>query len=248
MYRKAKVYAVILAGGQGSRFGDSVPKQFLPLDDNNCSALSMILTSFRRSDVVDNIIIVCHNAYHDLCQHEVNQVQVYQYSKKPMDIVNGGKTRQQSTYNGIKLIDDPNAIVLIHDGARPFVSQEVILQLVEKAFDYGAVNLVSPSVDTMVSSSDGQLMLGIADRRQLWRGLTPQAFRCNLLTHAHHLANKQQDHNATCDCSLVQKYTNQPVSLLVTNELSPKITYPHDIELIKALCLIRDAQGQTNGS
>lgn len=127
-----KTYAIILASGSGSRFGSDLPKQFVKIGDK--TILEYTLDTFEKSYSIDEIILVITPQYIKKAQEIVKQNNYNKISK----IIGGGKSRKESSYLGINTIDDSEANVLIHDCARPFVSQETISKCVKSLSKYKA--------------------------------------------------------------------------------------------------------------
>ena len=138
-----KKYVIVVAGGKGLRMGGELPKQFIPLE--NRPVLMRTLDAFYAYDSAIQVILVLprdHQPYwQELCRE-------YDFAV-PHRIADGGATRFHSVQNGLALVDEPEALVAVHDGVRPFVSCEVINRCYEEAEKYGAVVPVIPVVETV---------------------------------------------------------------------------------------------------
>lgn len=231
MYKLGKVYAVILGGGIGSRLKSNTPKQFLKIGDR--TVLEHTIEKFNENRYIDDIILVI-NSKHRKIELENKILNKY---KKVISIVDGGKTRRESTYNGLKLIKDDNSLVLIHDGVRPFVSHRTINGCIEELEEYGAVYPAVPSADTLIKTNDALIIEDIPIRKYMMRGQTPQCFRTEIIKEAHLLAQDDAgvDDEVTNDCGLVQRYKLCKIKVAEGNRENIKITYPEDLILIQKL-------------
>ncbi|SCG81921.1 2-C-methyl-D-erythritol 4-phosphate cytidylyltransferase [Proteiniborus sp. DW1] len=224
--------AVILAGGTGSRMGIvDKPKQFI--DIYGKPIIAYTLEVFDNHPEIDCIAVVCLKEWMDdlrilLRKHEINKVKW---------IVDGGQTRQESVYNAINTLSNEykdNDILIIHDSVRPLVSHKIISSNISGAKEFGAVNTVIPSADTIVKSIDGDTIKEVPARSELFVGQTPQSFKFSLIREAHDNAIKQNNLNSTDDCQLVLGL-GQKVHLVMGEKLNFKITSFDDLLLLKAI-------------
>ncbi len=183
--------ALILMGGEGKRLGGSFPKQFHALD--TLKVYQHTLEAFKRSALFQEIILVCHPDWVEMVQDETSLF-------PEVKVIVGGKTRQASSWEGLRACHPNCQYVMIHDAVRPFVSQEILQNNAEAVLKYGAVDTVIPLADTVVMTNDGSTIDSIPSRDQLRRGQTPQTFSFPLICEAHELTSQT---NATDDCSLV---------------------------------------------
>lgn len=224
-----KVYALILAGGEGKRFGNSLPKQFLKLGDK--SLLEWAIEPFELTAYVDEIVLVVNERYLSFAE---NLLRIRKYSKLQKVIV-GGKTRQESSRFGIKSVDDKDGLVLIHDAARPFVFVEDIERLVSELESFRAVTLAIPVKETVAFAEDF-IVEDIPSREKLFVVQTPQGFHLPLIREAHNRALKEGFSDAPDDCSLILRYFKwEKIKLLLGRPWNIKITYPHDLKLAEIL-------------
>lgn len=192
-----KVYAVILAGGRGSRLGSEIPKQFLMLGRKPLIAWSV--DTFESSESIDGITIVVPKEFAEKTKKLARELKW----GKIIGIAEGGATRQASSKNGIdSLACEDDDILLLHDAARPFVKQETIRDCISVAKEYGAAASYVPVSDTIAEIRNGQVT-GILPRETLYSAQTPQAFRCGIIRQAHAAAASMGEHSATDDVSLV---------------------------------------------
>lgn len=228
--------ALILAAGTGSRMGNAdKPKQFLNV--YNKPLLVHTVEIFEVNDDIEQIVIVTNKEY-------IDQVKVWckQYDlTKVKNVVAGGDSRQISVYNGLKGVEAIKAkdddIIVIHDAARPLVSQAIIKNNIEACKLYGAVDTVMPASDTIIRSIDKKIIKEIQNRSELFQGQTPQTFKFGIIKKAHEEAKKNNDTDTTDDCKLVIK-NGVSVYLVQGSRLNFKITTFDDLMILKALLKI----------
>ena len=222
---KLKTYAIILASGSGNRFGSELPKQFCKIE--NKTLLEWSVEAFNNSDCIDKIILVINEEY----KQKASEILSNKY-KKLSKIIIGGKTRKDSSFNGVSSIDETQANVLIHDCARPFVSQRLISECVNALNSYLAIGIGINSSDTIVEIENNTIK-NIPQRNKLRKIQTPQAFKLSIIKKAHELA--KEDNDFTDDCGLVVKYNLAEVFMIEGEEGNIKITYPNDIKIAQIL-------------
>ena len=219
-----KKHIVIVAGGKGLRMGGDIPKQFLPVCGK--PVLMRTMEAFHTYDAAIHIILVLpvsQQAYwKELCQE-------YQFSLSH-DIANGGDTRFHSVMNGLAMVEG-NGLVGVHDGVRPFVSQEVIARCYEEAEACKAVIPVIDVVETVRHLTEEGSETVPRDRYKLVQ--TPQVFEVELLRRAY-----QQTYTDlfTDDASVVEAL-GEKVYLVKGNRENIKLTTPFDLKLAEILCL-----------
>lgn len=215
-------YAIIVAGGTGSRFGSAIPKQFLPL-----AGLPVLMHSITRFiDAQARVIVVLPreqvNLWHDLCQQ-------YTFSL-PVSIVTGGDSRFQSVKNALSTIDaTPGDVIAVHDGVRPLVTAEIIKNAYTEAAIHGSAIPVVPVTDS-IREIDGDHSAAI-DRSRLVAVQTPQAFNAAMLKNAYNVAF---DPSFTDDASVVER-AGHSIHLINGDTCNIKITHPGDIEIAEIL-------------
>ena len=218
-----KKYAIIVAGGKGLRMGGELPKQFIPVEGR--PVLMRTLDRFHACDSGIRIILVLprdHQPYwQELCRE-------YDF-RVPHRIAGGGPTRFHSVQNGLALVDDPEALVAVHDGVRPFVASEVIEACYREAEAHGAVVPVIPVVET-VRQLVGEASVTVP--RDAYRLVqTPQTFRASLLRRAY----EQPFCEAFTDDASVVEALGEAVCLVEGNRENIKLTTPYDLIVAKAL-------------
>jgi 2-C-methyl-D-erythritol 4-phosphate cytidylyltransferase len=152
--------------------------------------------------------------------------------------VAGGETRQESSKIGLDCCDKKTKYVLIHDGVRPFISNETINELIASVETHKAVDTVIPSADTIVQINKNNFIDTIPDRSFLRRGQTPQAFEYQLIKKAHQAALNGNIKNSTDDCALVMQMSH-PVFTVMGDKQNMKITYPIDLHIADKLFQLR---------
>ena len=210
--------AVILAGGTGSRAGEGAPKQFRLLE-NGKTVLETCVAAF--AGLVDDICVVTHPDYRERTRQLLQN--------KTVSIVDGGKERWESSWNAIQALDDKEANVLIHDCARPFVSERIIRDVCQALETHKAVTVAVPLTDTLYYVANG-CVADIPQRADFMRAQTPQAFRLSLIREAYEWA--LQDPNGvavTDDCGIVKRYMPEQLIFIVAGEENNrKLTYKED--------------------
>ena len=230
--------AVILAGGIGARVGGNTPKQLLPLSDGH-SVLEHAVNAFEQSPHIHEICIVMHPDY---IMH-AEQMLLANAWQKVRYIIPGGKERWESSVQAIKLLGDEakgeQANLLLHDAARPFVSQDIIARVCEALEEHEAVTVAIPSTDTVYEMVDGKVAR-IPNRATIMRAQTPQAFRLELIAEAYAKALGADICDvpacsachlpATDDCGIVHEHMPQmPIYIVEGEEQNKKITFKEDI-------------------
>ena len=225
MLEGKQIGALILMAGEGKRLGNSVPKQFIPLGDK--PVYRHTLETFLRVNFFDEILLVCHPDWVEKVREETGSLGVR--------VVSGGETRQASSLLGLKGFSAPPEVVVIHDGVRPFVSEEILRKNAVDALRFGAVDTCIPSADTLVYAPGGREIAEIPHRADFLRGQTPQSFRWELIVRAHEEALRRGT-TATDDCRLVLDL-GEPVHVVLGSETNIKITTALDLIVAKQLML-----------
>lgn len=222
--------AVVLAAGQGRRMGSDVAKQFLML--NGKPLIYYSLAVFERSPV-DTVILVTGADEIEYCRREI--VERYHF-QKVRAIVAGGKERYHSVYQGLCAVNksqavSQNGIVLIHDGARPLVSLEIIERAIEGARKYHACVAAMPVKDTIKIVDRDGFSAGTPDRSTLWQMQTPQAFSYHLIFSAYKklLSREEYQVGVTDDAMVVESMTDTKVKMIRGDYSNMKVTTPEDM-------------------
>ncbi|MBQ9864515.1 MAG: 2-C-methyl-D-erythritol 4-phosphate cytidylyltransferase [Bacteroidales bacterium] len=224
--------AVILAGGTGSRMGMDKPKQFADLGGR--MVIECSIDAFDQAVGIDEVAVVIHPDWKDYMQSVVEK----NSWRKVRRLIDGGTERYMSSLNAIAayldMPDDTNLI--IHDAARPFVSQEVIARVVESLRHHEAVGVGIPSTDTVwevrqdFDPTLSKFIVRIPERSTMWRAQTPQAFRLPLIRDAYQVALQDPQFRATDDCCVVRRYLpSVKVYIVEGEEQNRKITFKEDL-------------------
>ncbi len=226
MYYMKKNLAIVLAGGTGSRTGESLPKQFLLLREK--PILLHTLEKFELHGDIDDIILVTHGNY----IKQTKQILEGKGFTKLVGIMEGGEARQDSSRMGV-IAADPNEYenILIHDGARPFLSKKIIDEVLVALKDHSAVTVAVETTDTILVLDEKNYIGDVPDRKTLRRVQTPQGFKLQLIREAHQKAIQENIFNSSDDCLLVSRMKLAPVYVVDGSPLNIKITYPMDLML-----------------
>lgn len=224
------IVALIAAGGLGVRMGTSRRKQFLELGGR--PILVHTLEAFDSHPQVDRLVVVVPVTDLNYCRQEIIPgAGLY----KPVMLVSGGQHRQESVYNGLQAIRANDAIVLIHDGARPLLTTQLITACIEGAQQWRACIPALPIQDTLKQVDRQGMIERTVSRSTLFRAQTPQAFDLSLIKDAHARA-RHHGWQATDDAALVERM-GVAVRMVEGSWENIKITRPHD--LLRAEMILR---------
>ncbi|MFC1931262.1 2-C-methyl-D-erythritol 4-phosphate cytidylyltransferase [Chloroflexota bacterium] len=220
--RKQKTGAVIVAAGKSERMGD-VDKLFVLLGGK--PLLFWSAQAFQKCPGIDQIVVVVSDENETKCRHLVTGGEW----SKVSDVCLGGQRRQDSVAEGLKRLDRC-AWVVIHDGARPLVTVDLIERGLEAARETGAAVAAVPVTDTIKLAGDDRIVHQTPPRQNLWAIQTPQVFRTGMITEAYQKTND----DVTDDASLVEQL-GYPVKLYPGSYDNIKITTPEDLALVEVL-------------
>lgn len=230
MNRNSKTVAIVLAAGQGRRMHSSVQKQYLLLRDKPLIYYS--LKAFQDS-FIDEIILVTGSGEEEYCRNEI--IDRYHFSKVKK-IVAGGMERYHSVANGLKAADE-GGYVFIHDGARPLLTEEILLRAYDAVREYHACVVGMPVKDTIkVIDEDGFAKL-TPNRESIWQIQTPQVFDVELAKEAYgRLIEREEEIKAdgiqiTDDAMVVETLMHHPVKLIEGSYKNIKITTQEDLKI-----------------
>ena len=224
-----RMVAVVLGGGVGTRFGAALPKQLLTLAGK--TLVEHCVGAFAEAPGIDETVLVMPPDYHEDARRIVGgQVSV---------IIEGGVTRSDSVRNALVYLTAryPAAEtgVLLHDAARPLVSQQIIADCAAALDKHDAIGTAVPTSDTILVVADG-VIAGVPPRETLDRAQTPQGFRLETIVRAHALAAADPAFAPTDDCGVVLRYLpDVPVHIVQGSERNIKVTYPSDLPIAEAL-------------
>lgn len=220
------ISAIVLAGGRGKRMNYHKSKQFIEIKGK--PVLVYTLEKFIYNKSIDEVILVLPEDEVDYCKKEVLQ----KYSLKVDRIVIGGKERQDSVFNALEAMEKTD-IVLIHDGARPFISEKIIEEGIKYANIYGAAAPGVTPKDTIKIKNEDNISVDTPDRNTLVAVQTPQCFKYDEIYQCHRKI-KEENAIVTDDTSVVERYGHK-VYLYEGDYTNIKITTPEDLILAERL-------------
>ncbi|MBQ8280511.1 MAG: 2-C-methyl-D-erythritol 4-phosphate cytidylyltransferase [Roseburia sp.] len=222
-----KTTAIVLAGGSGKRMNSKVHKQYLLINEK--PVLYYSLKAFEDSQVSDIILVVGAGEV-EYCKKDI--VEKYGF-RKVKAIVEGGKERYHSVYEGLKAATETD-YVLIHDGARPFVSQPIIERTIDAVCQHQACVVGMPVKDTIKIVDDQTYAKDTPNRSNVWMVQTPQAFAYPLIYDAYTRMLAEEDSAITDDAMVVERMTDYKVKLIEGSYQNIKITTPEDLIIAEA--------------
>ena len=220
--------AIITAAGSGQRMNSSKKKQFIEIEGK--PILLHTLDKFIKAQCFNSIIITCPAL--DVGFLEDLLFGKFDYERNQISIIPGGKRRQDSVYNALKIIDETTEIVAIHDSVRPFVKVSEIIESVELAKKYGAVTLAHPVKNTIKQVENNHIIKTL-DRKNLWEIYTPQTFKVMLIKKAHEFA-RSKNLTVRDDAELVE-ILGKDVYVLKGSSENIKVTNQFDLEIAKII-------------
>lgn len=226
-----KKIAILTAAGIGSRMNLDIPKQFLNINDKPVIIYTM--EAFDRHPDIDGIIVVCLDGWHDILKSYAREFEI----NKLVSVVSGGSTGQESIKRGIneaRRLYDSDSMVLIHDGNRPMISQEIISNSIAVCSTHGNAIATIPCTEVVIECEDMENATNLLDRDKLRRTQTPHAFILDDLLKAHKEAEEKGMVNEAASCSLYMKL-NKPIYFSVGSEKNIKLTTRDDLDIFEAL-------------
>lgn len=226
----AKSAAIVLAAGQGKRMQSHVQKQFLLLNDR--PLITYALEAFENSPV-DQIILVTGSDEIRYCREKI--AEKYGFSKVTK-VITGGRERYHSVYEGLKAAKGAE-YVLIHDGARPLLNQEIISRALEGAKEYGACVVGMPVKDTIKTAGADGFVASTPNRSTLWQVQTPQAFFYPWISQAYEklFSREEYQQGVTDDAMILEAMTSHKVKLIEGSYFNIKVTTPEDMAVAEVL-------------
>lgn len=217
---------IIVAAGSGKRMNLGINKQYLKLEEKEMIAHT--IDAFYNNGNIDEIIICIKKEEEEFFINEI----LNKYNYENIKIAYGGEERQDSIYNALKEINKNCEVVLIHDGARPFINDDIINRSIEVAKEKQAVVVGVPVKDTIKVVENG-LIKHTPQRSSLWSAQTPQTFKYDLIMKAYEEAYKNNYYGT--DDSMLVEFIGQSVSMIMGSYNNIKITNPEDINIARKI-------------
>jgi 2-C-methyl-D-erythritol 4-phosphate cytidylyltransferase len=217
-----KTVTIIPAGGTGRRMGGEIPKQYLLIA--GIPILAHTLSAFQCSPLIDEIYLAVPEG--DIREVRRTVIERYSFSRVRL-ILAGGRERQDSVKNALAHVREEHRVIVIHDGVRPFVTEELIERAVAGAKEHGAVSTGVPVRDTVKEVDGAGRVVKTVPREGLWLTQTPQAFRREVILAAYERAEADGFYG-TDDASLVER-TGIPVRMILGDRDNIKVTMPEDL-------------------
>ncbi len=222
-----KIAAIVLAAGQGKRMNSDIHKQYLLLKEK--PVLYYSLQAFEKSGV-DTIVLVAGKGEISYCEQEI--VARYGFNKVKK-IIEGGRERYHSVYEGLKVLPKDTEYVLIHDGARPMLTETIIQNTINAVQEHKACVVGMPVKDTIKITDEKQFAAQTPNRANVWAVQTPQAFSYDIVWRAY-TALMEHEIPVTDDAMVVETFLGYPVKLVEGSYQNIKITTPEDLLIAEA--------------
>lgn len=224
--------AIIIAGGSGKRMGQSIPKQFIHINDK--PVIIYTLEGFQRHPQIDAIEVVCLEGWHEVLWAYAKQFGI----TKLKWVVSGGATGQESIRNGVFNLEGKASeedTIIIHDGIRPLVDESVLSDVIRKCHEYGNAVTSLPYNEQIFTTEDGTSTTQYIPRETLRRVSTPQAYRFGKLDWAYHEAfEKQIGIFGSSYANTMMVELGERLYFAAGSEKNIKLTTQDDLELFKA--------------
>ena len=227
-HNEFKTSAIIVAAGRGSRMNMDMNKQYIDIAGK--PILARTLQVFNDCSLIDEIILVVNE--NDIFYCKQNIIDFYEFYKVKI-IVAGGDERQKSVFKGLMEVSSRTDIVLIHDGARPFVSEESIINSITSAEEFGGSVVAVPVKDTIKMADSQGIISQTIDRNILWSVQTPQTFKYSLIINAHNKA--LEDNFSGTDDSILLERLGYKLKLVMGGYDNIKITTKEDLLIAEAI-------------
>lgn len=238
--------AIIFAGGRGERLNNSFdfPKQFLKIDGKEI--LIHTLLKFEKHAEIDKIYIAVLKEYMEFTHGLIEKYGI----EKVCKIVEGGSSAQESIYNALisaRLENNPDSIVLIHDGVRPVITDRVISDNISGVKSHGTAVTVVPCYETIIESKDGRSTNHVPIRKETFKAQAPQSFRLGEILEAHEEIRKNNNsyQDIVDSCTLFNKL-GRDTHLVAGNFGNIKVTTPEDVYILRGILEYQNEYGEEN--
>ena len=208
------------------------------LDLSGKPVLAHTLMVFQRCTLINTISVVVAEGDEQYCIQDV--ITLYSIDKA-VRVVTGGKTRQESVFNALQKLPPDTDMVVIHDGVRPFVTEEMIRNTLESAGKWGAATVAVPVKDTIKEADDENFVSKTLNRQKLWAIQTPQTFKYDLILKAH-LYARENNIQATDDALLIEQTGYCRIKLVMGAYENIKLTTPEDLAVAEAIIELRETK------
>lgn len=229
------IYAEILAGGKGTSMGNTdMPKQFLMLGTK--PIIIHTIEQFTINDKISKIIVCCPK---DWLTYTNDLLKKYLPNVDTIEIVCGGNTRNETIINGCKFIEEKyklndEDVIITHDAVRPFITQRIINDNINKVKKFDAVDTVLPATDTIVESLDGEKIKAVPNRSNMYQGQTPQSFNIKKLMTIYNILSDEEKLTLTDACKIFS-LKGYDVALVFGEEYNIKLTSTYDLKIANAI-------------
>lgn len=223
---KDKITAIVLAAGKGNRMQSDIPKQFMELCGKPVIYYSLM--AFENSPVTD-IVLVTGEEYIEYCKNEI--VKKYQLDKVKA-VVCGGTERYWSVKKGLEAAKGTD-YVMIHDAARPCITQEMIERSIEKVKQVKACTVGVQAKDTIKIVDEEGYGIDTPPREKLWQIQTPQSFFYPMICEAYQKMEQSEVKNITDDTMIIERYLGRKTQVIQGDYANMKITTPEDLSMIE---------------
>ncbi len=229
------IFAVVLAGGKGSRMGNTdMPKQFFKLGTK--PILVHTVEKFFVNPRFEKVIVPTHKSW---VAHAQNLIEKELGKTDRVAVIDGGETRNDTIMNAIAYIEEnyglaEDTVIVTHDAVRPFVTHRIIEECIDCTLKYGACDTAEPAVDTIVECADGEYISAVPLRSKMYQGQTPQCFKAKRLKEIYNSLTPEEKDSLTDACKMYV-IKGEPVHLVKGEVFNIKITYPFDMKVAQAL-------------
>lgn len=226
-------YAVIAAGGIGSRMGAELPKQYITV--GNAPIIAHTVQKFLNCDEFKKIIVLCPEEW---CGYTDELLRKHCADDRIV-VISGGTDRNETIMNSVRYIESTDGlskdtVIVTHDAVRPFVTDEIIKNHIEKSAVYDAIGTVIPATDTIIESLDGLTVDSTPDRSKLYQCQTPQTFKALRLKELYDKLTDDKKVILTDSCSIFT-VSGEKVYLVRGDVQNIKITYPYDLKVAEVI-------------